>query len=445
MAETLFSDLTPEQEADLPVFLQHYFDMAQSATPMDREAITKAIGDAYQEIGWDRPDVIVLQSPLQAQILLHLLENHDNLDITHEIQRALHSETRKNCNISCRLFEASNGVNILSDRKISRQLIRFDQLEELERETSKTYLKDQLIGKDLIEDFGKQLYYQMKYNLSHLTDSHYNYEVSAQTQIAFIFRLTKLIRSKLSRHMTPLTVKTNDQLRDDNENIFKNTSIESNYIDNPVSSYNLSNLRNLDWIAHYRFMQNLGVNFDEEAGRRLTIVENIAQLCERWWPYENICFVSEKPQKVCWDSEDRLHNLQGPAVEYADGFSVYAVEGVRVSESWIKDPSSLSPSEALLLRDTEKRTIACNHIVGWDRILDNLDAETIDKDEDPMVGELVEVTLPDHGKQRFLRVLCGTGRRFAIGVSNDHNTALEANAQTYGLPPDIYKQLEFRT
>jgi hypothetical protein len=53
---------------------------------------------------------------------------------------------------------------------------------------------------------------------------------------------------------------------------------------------------------------------------------------------------------------------------------------------------------------------ASTSIIGWERVLSELGAKTIDKDEDPMIGELVEVTIPDVGKEKFLRVLCGTGR-----------------------------------
>ena len=81
----------------------------------------------------------------------------------------------------------------------------------------------------------------------------------------------------------------------------------------------------------------------------------------------------------------------------------------------------------------EQRRAACE-IVGWARILKELDARTIDKDDDPKIGELLEVELPNSGTERFIRVQCGTGREFAIPVPRDcGDTALEANAWTYGL------------
>ena len=92
----------------------------------------------------------------------------------------------------------------------------------------------------------------------------------------------------------------------------------------------------------------------------------------------------------------------------------------------------------------EQRRAACE-IIGWDNILNLLDAKIIDEDKDPMIGTLVEVNIPDIGREKFIRVLCGTGRSFALPVPPEMNTALEANAWTYDLDGDVLRKLEVRT
>ena len=72
-------------------------------------------------------------------------------------------------------------------------------------------------------------------------------------------------------------------------------------------------------------------------------------------------------------------------------------------------------------------------IIGWDKVIEQLKPTVIDKNEDPMIGELLEVNLPDSGRERFLKVLCGTGRTFVIPVPNHLKSANSANAWTYGL------------
>ncbi len=103
----------------------------------------------------------------------------------------------------------------------------------------------------------------------------------------------------------------------------------------------------------------------------------------------------------------------------------------------------MTPAIALTWKNIEQRRCACE-ILGWINILKELKAKTIEKDEDPQIGELVEVTIPDIGKEKFLRVECGTGREFAMPVPPEMKTALEANAWTWGLEAYQY-QPEVRT
>ena len=143
------------------------------------------------------------------------------------------------------------------------------------------------------------------------------------------------------------------------------------------------------------------------------------------------------------DDRNILHNENGPAMAFADGWSVYAWHGTRVPSTWIDQRETLTASLALSQRNVELRRAACE-ILGWHNILAELKPRTINKDADPMIGELLEVDLPESGRERFLRVLCGTGRTFAIPVPPNVQTALEANAWTYGIEPASLKP-EIRT
>jgi hypothetical protein len=119
-------------------------------------------------------------------------------------------------------------------------------------------------------------------------------------------------------------------------------------------------------------------------------------------------------------------------MRYRDGWSLWNWHGVAVPQEWIEDRKSLTPQIALSEPNVEKRRAACD-IVGWAKILREMNAKTIDRDEDPQIGELIEVNLPDNGPQKFLRVLCGTGREFAIPMPKEIKTALQGNAWSYGI------------
>jgi len=195
------------------------------------------------------------------------------------------------------------------------------------------------------------------------------------------------------------------------------------------------------WLAFYDYFRGvlgLTTQTDKLAGL-------IAQAKQANWflPHKNICWVSERHHVLKCNEEGQLHCETGPSVMYPDGWAIYAFNGVRIPEKWIEEKKSLTPEIALTWENIEQRRAACE-ILGWSLILDRLNARTINKHPDPQIGELVEVDLPDSGRERFLRVKCGTGRIFAIPVPPDMDTAHNANAWSYGLDASELKP-EVRT
>ena len=185
------------------------------------------------------------------------------------------------------------------------------------------------------------------------------------------------------------------------------------------------------YIAFYSFAAKIGVKFDADHWR---IFQGWAALAESvcWWsPYDGVCIISDRPRKASFDAERRLHCETGAAIQFSDGWGMHAWHGQRVPAEWIDDKPSLTAKTALTWENVEQRRAACE-ILGWHRILAELDAKTIDRDAEATIGELVEVTL-DGQRERFIKVLCGTGREFALPVPPTMQTALQANAWTYGI------------
>jgi hypothetical protein len=198
------------------------------------------------------------------------------------------------------------------------------------------------------------------------------------------------------------------------------------------------------WIAMHTFARDVvGVWYPRLWSRRLDLWAEAARACNRWWPFERCCVISERPSAIRWDQAGRLHGAAGPAVTFRDGFGCYVWRGIWVPPSWIESPQSFEPARALTWPNLEQRRAAVE-ILGWGRIIDACTSLLIDKDPDPTIGELLELQLPGTGAARFLRVRCGTGREFVLSVPRGMGTAREANAWTYGLSPEEL-QLEART
>jgi hypothetical protein len=197
-----------------------------------------------------------------------------------------------------------------------------------------------------------------------------------------------------------------------------------------------------NWLAFYRYFHDV-VGLKKET-QRLEGLWELARSAGWTIPFRDICFVSERHATIIRDDQGRLHNPSGPACAYPDGWSLYYWHGTTIPEDWIEHPETLTASIALRTENLEQRRAACE-MLGWDRILNELDAVEIDRDPDPEIGILLEVNLPDSGRERFLRARCGTGRQFALPVPSDIPTALAANAWTYDIPADLLKQKEHRT
>ena len=165
-----------------------------------------------------------------------------------------------------------------------------------------------------------------------------------------------------------------------------------------------------------------------------------------WWYYpgREIVFVSDRPTKIARDDGGRLHSENGKAIEFADGNGFSAWHGQTIPDDWVTG-SPPEPAKALHWPNMDQRAAACE-IVGWHNILDQLKACTIDDSGDPVWGKLVEVDLPDSGKERFLDALCGTGRRFALPVPPSTKSVDAAQSILHGgLPVEILKHCVERT
>ncbi len=172
----------------------------------------------------------------------------------------------------------------------------------------------------------------------------------------------------------------------------------------------------------------------------------LAKECGWWIPYRDMCVVTNRPERMLFDENGRLHSSDGPAILYRDGWDIHMWHGTTFPRMWL-DGKTLKPPAALNQRNIELRRVACE-ILGWDRILGELGATIVHKDPNPQIGTLVRVIMPPTGPtvrwrnqdeaRQFLRVKCGTGRMFAIPVPLDVRTAREANAWTYGVAANEY-------
>jgi hypothetical protein len=189
-----------------------------------------------------------------------------------------------------------------------------------------------------------------------------------------------------------------------------------------------------------------------------------------WYlPHKGICWISERHCVVIQDEQRRIHCENGPAIAYPDGWSIYAIHGVRLPEYVIMRTDEITVEKIQTESNTEVRRIMIDRYKRGEEIsgaaaylrdgnalrLDHDDAwgtlwkMPIADDEDIVCVEVVNRTPePDgHFKHYFLRCAPNLKPLRADGSGRGQKmTALNAVASTFGLTGAEYaKQLDFES
>lgn len=180
-------------------------------------------------------------------------------------------------------------------------------------------------------------------------------------------------------------------------------------------------------------------NTDIQITDKIKPFMRLARSCGWVLMFDELVVLTQKPVSITWDTDKRLHAEDDFAIKFRDGTGIASWHGTRIPSEWIQDKSTITPDICLHWSNIEQRRSACE-ILGWTSVLDQLNAKTINEDEDPTIGKLVEVELPDAGTERFLIAKDpNTGNPVGLPVPSSMETALEANSWTYGQNPDEFK------
>src|SRR6185436_10480475 len=94
--------------------------------------------------------------------------------------------------------------------------------------------------------------------------------------------------------------------------------------------------------------------------------------------FEKLAFIGARPLTIA-RSGTRLHRENGPAVEYPDGFALYALNGIRMKEAYVMTASEhLDPSTVLQETNADQRRELIRKI-GIERMLSVLQHKSLDK------------------------------------------------------------------
>lgn len=118
-------------------------------------------------------------------------------------------------------------------------------------------------------------------------------------------------------------------------------------------------------------------------------------------PHKKICWISER-HNICRLQNGMLHCEGGPAIQYPDGWSIWALSGVRVEQWMAETPHhELDPKKCLSVENAEQRRELIRRI-GVERLLHLLPHKTLCGSGDGMY-ELLSIDFSE--ELRDVRVL----------------------------------------
>ncbi|MCC3405320.1 MAG: hypothetical protein JGK17_06935 [Microcoleus sp. PH2017_10_PVI_O_A] len=167
-------------------------------------------------------------------------------------------------------------------------------------------------------------------------------------------------------------------------------------------------------------------------------LQSFTTQCGWIFPYEKICIVCDRPRILSFDSQHRLHAEGGPAIQFADGYSIYSYHGVTLPEKYGKlHPREWQPQWLLEEENAELRRVLIQGI-GYDRIARELAAVELDTWQEYTLLKID--TNFDVEPIYLLKMTCpSTGFIHALRVPPDINSAREAIRWTnWGVDPEEF-------
>jgi hypothetical protein len=193
------------------------------------------------------------------------------------------------------------------------------------------------------------------------------------------------------------------------------------------------------WLSYYKFFRDeCGIELDERLQHFLLLAQHTC------WVYveqaTEVLYLCRKPVEVHMVN-GLLNRDDGPSVLFKDGFSVYSLEGHRVTEQIVMQPSTLTIEQIHSESNADIQAIMVDRY-GWENYVEKTGCELLDSRHND-IENTVEAL---YNTERFgLRLFCTcpTGRVFVKGVNRDevtHKTCEAAQNWLSGYSLDTRKK-----
>ena len=187
-----------------------------------------------------------------------------------------------------------------------------------------------------------------------------------------------------------------------------------------------------NWLGFYEYFK-LVCGLDAQT-QKLCGLWAVAQNAGWWLPHQGLCWISERHNILKRDERGRLHCDDGPALQYPDGWGIYASHGVRLPAWIIDEPKKIQVSTIDAETNAEIRRVMIEKF-GRERFIAESGAQTMHSDD---YGVLFKREMQHGEPVMFVEVVNstpepdGSFRNYTLRVPPAMRTAREAVAWTFG-------------
>jgi hypothetical protein len=369
--DRLFNNFA-QREALIPVLKEKWQKAAFSPEPVEVKKLTKTIERLYQYLGYQPPEIRYFSSP-----------NHLINSMLDEFCQQLESA----------FFEAIENRFLLSNDQIVEAEVFGKLVQYLDFRL--TRIKTENFGEKIASKLENIWSNQIKQSKLDRLDQDLVKKWDLQLQDAQITQEINVLNAQHLRHLNGKLIKTylikltalaeKPELR----KLFGNLiDLIENQITEVVNRWGNAIGKHLFWdnciypetwaIANSR-LEFYGRHFQLAKDLLLNQLFNDL-LSQTGWilPFSKVCLIIDRPIKLTLDRENRLHQEQGMAMLYNDGYGIYAYHGVVLPKIYgEKHPDQWKAKWILTETNVELRRVLIQGI-GYDRLCQELNPIELD-------------------------------------------------------------------
>ncbi|MCC6980353.1 MAG: hypothetical protein IT343_18685 [Candidatus Melainabacteria bacterium] len=163
-----------------------------------------------------------------------------------------------------------------------------------------------------------------------------------------------------------------------------------------------------------------------------------------WWPFQDVCLMIDRPNRLSVDAEGQLHNSIGCALQYRDGWETFAWHGTFVPDRFLEFAIKREVTEIFYEPNVEIRRMMLE-MYGLEAFIKDSGARKVQEDK---CGALYRQSFGDnHEDIVIVHVINstpepdGSYNNYFLRVPPTTRTAREGVAWTFGLSEHEYDPL----